>query len=145
MGWRRGQAYHQDLRERVFEVADTGPSVGGVARLLRVSVSYVSKVLDRRRRTGETTARPQCGHVAAKLTAYHAAIGERVDAVPDATLAELRAWLQQTHQLTASTTLIWETLRALNLTRKKRLCTRRSRPDRMLRRPGPYGARSKRR
>jgi transposase len=98
MGWIQGRAYHQDLRERVFQVADAGTSVTGVAKLLRVSVSYVSKVLGRRRRTGETTARPQCGHVPAKLAAYHDAIRDRISAVPDTTLAELRMWLKETHR-----------------------------------------------
>ena len=119
MGWTQGRAYHQDLRERVFQVADAGTSVTGVAKILRVSVSYVSKVLGRRRRTGETTARPQRGHVPAKLAAYHAAIRDRVSAVPDATLRELQVWLKETHQVVASTTLIWEVLRELKLTLKK--------------------------
>jgi len=44
MLWRRGKAYSQDLRERVFAAADDGEPVGGIASLLRVSVSYVSKV-----------------------------------------------------------------------------------------------------
>ena len=63
MGWIQGRAYHQDLRERVFRIADAGTPVGGVAKVLQVSVSYVSEVLGRRRRTGEITARPQRGHV----------------------------------------------------------------------------------
>ena len=62
MLWQRGKAYSQDLRERVFAAADDGQRVGQIARVLRVSVSYVSKVLTRRRRTGQTkgvgTTRP---------------------------------------------------------------------------------------
>jgi hypothetical protein len=57
--FRRGKPYSQDLRERVFAAADEGGKVGQIARLLRVSVSFVSKVLSRRRESGETTARPQ--------------------------------------------------------------------------------------
>jgi transposase len=48
MLWRRGKPYSQDLRERVFAVADDGETVGRIAAMLRVSVSYVSKVLSRR-------------------------------------------------------------------------------------------------
>jgi transposase len=59
MLWQRGKAYSQDLRERVLAAADDGVAVGRIAALLRVSVSYVSKVLSRRRQTGQTTARPQ--------------------------------------------------------------------------------------
>ena len=59
MLWQRGKAYSQDLRERVFAAADDGEAVGRIAVSLRVSVSYVSKVLLRRHRTGQTTALPQ--------------------------------------------------------------------------------------
>jgi hypothetical protein len=58
MLWRRGKSYSQDLRERVFAAADDGEPVGRIATVLRVSVSYVSKVLSRRRLTGQTTVRP---------------------------------------------------------------------------------------
>jgi len=102
MLWQRGQAYSQDLRDRVFAVADAGTPVGQIADMLLVSSSYVSKVLIRRRRTGATSARPQCCHVPAKLSHYHAAIREQVAAKPDATLAELRTWLAQTHQVSVS-------------------------------------------
>jgi hypothetical protein len=57
------QPYSQDLRERVFAAADEGELVGWIATMLRVSVSYVSKVLSRRRLTGQTQARPQRCHV----------------------------------------------------------------------------------
>ena len=44
MLWRRGKAYSQDLRERVFAAADDGEPVGRIASLLRVSVSYVNRL-----------------------------------------------------------------------------------------------------
>ena len=59
MLWRRGKPYSQDLRERVFAVADDGETVGRIAAMLRVSVSYVSKVLSRRRLIRQRMARPQ--------------------------------------------------------------------------------------
>ncbi len=142
MLWQRGQAYSQDLRNRVFAVADAGTPVGQIADMLLVSSSYVSKVLIRRRRTGETSARPQCCHVPAKLSHYHAAIREQVAAKPDATLAELRTWLAQTHQVSVSVTLMWETLAQLRLTLKKRPCTRRNRTARMTPRLASPGAKA---
>ena len=119
MLWQRGRASAQDLRERVFAASDADLPVGRIAAMLFVSVSYVSKVLGRRRKTGETTARPQRCHVPRKLTAQFDAIRAQVAAHPDATLEELRAWLRETHQVTASVTLIWETLAHLKLTLKK--------------------------
>jgi DDE superfamily endonuclease len=44
-----------------------------------------------------------------------------VKARPDATLEELRTWLLETHKVSASTTLMWETLGQLRLTLKKTL------------------------
>jgi transposase len=67
--------------------------------MLMVSVSYVSKVLGRRRRSGEPTARPRRCHVPPKLAEYHAAtLRARVSTCPDATVAELQAWMQETHK-----------------------------------------------
>lgn len=141
MLWQRGKAYAQDLRERVFAASDAGLPVGRIAEALFVSISYVSKVLGRRRDAGETTARPQRCHVPRKLTGQLTAIQEQVDARPDATIAELRTWLLETHKISASTTLLWETLAHLNLTLKKRLCTPLSRTVRTSPRPAPNGAR----
>ena len=56
MMWRRGKAHSQDLRSRVLAAADEGIPVGRIATTFRVSVSYVSKVLGRRRASGETAA-----------------------------------------------------------------------------------------
>jgi transposase len=144
MGWRRGKPYAQDLRDRVFRAADEAIPVGQIAERLSVSISYVSKVLSRRRLTGETAAKPQCCHVPRKLAPYHIAIQEQVKTRPDATLEELRAWLVQTHKVSASIKLIWEALAQLGLTLKKRPCTRRSRAGPMLLRPARTGAKSNR-
>jgi len=117
------------LRERVFAAADDGEPVGQIARLLRVSVSYVSKVLSRRQRTGQTQALPQRGHVPPKLADLHGAIQTQVTARPDATIEELRAWLSKTHQVSASTGLMWKTLAALDLTLKKSPSGGRAKPS----------------
>lgn len=121
MPWRRGRAYSQDLRERVFGAADEGRRVGQIAVMLRVSVAYVSKALSRRERTGVLTALPQRCHLPRKLAGLEDAIRARVLAVPDATLAELGGWLEQTHRVRASTGLLCRTLAELDLTYKKRM------------------------
>ena len=90
-----------------------------IAAMLRVSPSYVSKVLSRRRLTGQKTARPQRCHVAPKLSGLYPAILAQVTSRPDATIAELRAWLLETHMVSASVGLINKTLAALDLTFKK--------------------------
>jgi len=131
----RGKAYSQDLRERVFAASDGGSPVGAIARMLMVSISFVSKVLSRRRLEGITTAKPQRCHVPPKLAPYHVAIRERVKQKPDATIAELRAWLKETHQVSVSTGVMFKTLDQLELTLKKRFSMPPNRTDRMSPRP----------
>lgn len=132
-----GRAHPQALRERVFVYADGGMPVGKIAAALLVSISYVSKALSRPRVTGETTARPQRGHVPRKLTAYLAAIEARVVACPDSTLAALSTWLEREHKVSASLGLLSETVRDLQLTVKKRPFTPPSRNGRTLPYSGP--------
>ena len=140
MSWRRGAAYSQDLRDRVFVRFDAGEGVVEIAEALCVTVSYVSKVLSRRKLTGEVSARPQRGHVGPKLAGLYEAIQAEVASRPDATLAESCRWLVQNHQVTASIALMHGTLRKLGLTHKKRRCTRPSKTARMLPRLGSPGA-----
>jgi transposase len=131
MLFQKGRAYSQDLRERVFALADVGNAVGEVAEALCVSIAYVSKVLGRRRNTGECSARPQRCHVPPKLLGLHDAIRAEVKARPDATLAELRCWLGHTHKVCASDGLMHATLVRLGLTRKKKTlhAAEQERPD----------------
>ena len=119
MLYQRGKGYSQDLRERVFATFDDGERVGEVAELLRVSVSYVSKALMRRRTTGETTVRAGRGRKLPKLAPFYAAIRAHVAERGDTTIEALRAWLLATHQVSASVGLIWHTLKLLGLTLKK--------------------------
>src|SRR5947209_2519402 len=143
MTWRRGTAYSQDLRDRVLAYSDAGELVGEIAAALCVSVSYVSKVLGRRARTGERCARPQRCHVQPKLAGLYDAIQAEVRARPDATLAELRLWLAQTHEVTASNGLMHDTLRKLGLTLQKRRCMPPSKSVLMSLQRGLHGGKTK--
>ena len=136
MLWTRGKAYSQDLRERVLAASDDGEPVGRIATSLRVSVSYVSKVLSQRQRTGQSTALPQRGHLPLKLARLHDAIQTQATTRPEATIAALQAWLSETHKISASTGLMWKTLAALDLTLKKVAPRSRARPRG--RRPGAH-------
>ena len=109
-----------------------------------VSVSWIYKALARRRESGESTARPQVNHVPPKLLGHYEAIRLKLKAEPDLTLAELRAWLLETHQVSISLRGIWKTLRGLGLTRKKRPSTPRSKAVPMSPRQGRPGVTSSR-
>ena len=108
---------------------DGGTAVGTVASMFSVSVSYVYKALGRRRKTGETEARPQRNHQELKLAAHHDAIAVEVRRRPDVTLEELRAWLLAEHGMAVSIGLMHDTLVRLGLTLKKSPAGRRSRID----------------
>ena len=73
MAWRRGQAYSQDLRDRILSAQGSARSV---AAQFVVSVSYVVKVRQRRERKGQITPGPQHSHTPRKLSGLDAAIAE---------------------------------------------------------------------
>ncbi|CAA7627795.1 transposase [Magnetospirillum sp. SS-4] len=127
MAWRSGQSYSQDLRDRVLAAVDSGKSAYEVAPLFQVSVSYIYKAQGRRRATGETTARPRPGRPGQKLAAHLEALQAQIKAEPDATLAELRAWVLAELGVSISIGGLWNTLERLELSLKKRV---RMRPNR---------------
>mgnify|MGYP003547198915 FL=1 len=102
---------------------DSGTGAYFAASLFRVSVSYIYKALGRRERTGETSARPWAGGPKPKLAAHDEALRARVMSKPDATLAELQAWLIAEHDAKVSAGCLWKRLRHLGLTLKKSHCT----------------------
>ena len=128
MGWRRGQALGQDLRDRVL--ADAGRPARAVAARFGVSVSYVVKARARLRDAGEAYARPQRNRVAPRLVPHHGAIRAEVASRPSATVADLRAWLASAHGAVVGHAAMWRTLDRLGLTRKKSKSGRRSRTAR---------------
>ncbi len=115
MGWRRGQAYGQDLRDRVL--AADGEPIREVAQRLSVSPSYVVKVRARLREMGERAARPQRNQLPLRLGPMLSAL--RTRAMSDATVAELRAWTEAEHGARVSHQVMWKVLARLGLTHKK--------------------------
>ena len=58
MGWRSGQSYSQDLRDRVIGAVDGGMAVRQAAATFGVSIAYIYKALIRRRLTGDSRHEP---------------------------------------------------------------------------------------
>lgn len=121
MAWRRGQAYGQDLRERVLAASG---SIREVAERFEVSTSYVSKVRGRCRRLGETAPRAQCSHTPQKLGGLQEQLRARVAEANDLTLDQLREWLRCEHGMSVCHGTMFNALQRLGLRLKKR----RSRP-----------------
>jgi len=124
MGWRRGQAYGQDLRERVLSASG---SIAEVARRFEVSESYVARARARRRRLGDDKPGAQRNHVAPKLAALEPVLAAEVERGNDQTLAQLCAWTQREHGMRVGLTTMWKTLRRMGLTLKKSASTPASR------------------
>src|SRR3954451_17023818 len=75
MAWRRGQAYGQDLRDRVLACPDM--TLVEVATRFGVSPSYVSKVRARLRELGDARPGAQRNHVPLRLTPFVDALRAR--------------------------------------------------------------------
>jgi transposase len=110
-------AYSMDLRERVAAACDEGADTRQeVAERFAVSVSWVRRLLQRRRETGSLAPRPRGG---GQPPAFDAAAADRlrraVAATPDATLKELA----RASAVACSTSAVDRALARLGLTRKK--------------------------
>lgn len=119
MGTKMGRPYSQDLRDRVLSAVDGGMPPAEVAELFEVNVSYVYKVLIRRRTMGITTALPWAAGRRPKLETYEEALRGHVAECSDATLEEIRAWLILEHGVEVSIGCLWNTLKRLKLPLKK--------------------------
>jgi transposase len=86
------QAYSLDLRMRVLADCDRGLSTCVVATKFSVSESWVRRLKQRRRQTGEVTPRPPRPRQST-LRPHLDRLRELVAAHPDATLEELRSQL----------------------------------------------------
>lgn len=110
-------AYSMDLRERVAAECDCGTwSQPEIAERYDVSVSFITRLLRRRRETGSVAPKPHTGGYSPTFTERDLKrIVAKVGVRPDITLAELCAWApKRVSDSTMSRILI-----AQGLTRKK--------------------------
>jgi len=127
MGWRSGQSYAQDLRDRVLSAVDGGMAVRQAAVTFRVSVSYIYKALIRRRLTGDALSSPNRGHRPRKLSPdQEVALGDHMRSHPGITLAQCQSWLLAEHGVWLSIGALWTAARRLGLSFKKSSASRRA-------------------
>src|SRR5262249_22595416 len=121
--------YSNDLRERIVAALDRGEhSLRQIAHLFSVSLSFLVRLLQRRRATGSVQPKPHGGGPTPKLAA--AALRRLLELVrkqPDATLAELRDRLG----IPCHVATIARVLRKHRISRKKKTlhAEERDRPD----------------
>jgi transposase len=118
--------YSMDLRTRVLADCDEGLGAKEVAAKFRVSRSWVNRLVQRRRETGEVGPRPQQVFKKQAFAGQEERLRALVDAQPDRTLAEVREALQSS----ASLSSVWRALDRLQLTVKKNGTRRRATPSR---------------
>lgn len=127
MGWRSGQSYSQDLRDRVLAAVDGGMAVRQVAATFQVSISYIYKALIRRRLTGDAGINPNRGRPPRKLSGeQELALAAHIRSRPGITLAQAQAWLKAEHGVTLSTGAMWNAAKRLGLSFKKSAAGRRA-------------------
>lgn|SRR5437763_3467382 len=127
------RAYSQDLRDRVFADYDGGLTFAALGRKYRVSAEWVRQVVRRRERTGETGARPPRVKKLPFHRRHEAALRRETADNPSHTLETLRAALGAEVSLAT----LWNALRALKITFKKKRSSRPSRTARTSPRSGP--------
>ena len=121
--------YSNDLRQRVAAAVDHGEgSQREIARRFRVSLTFIVRLLQRRRDTDSLDPKPHGGGPTPALGPddQHR-LNELIREQPDATLEHLR----QLGGFTCSLTTLWRALRRGDLTRKKKTlhADERDRPD----------------
>jgi transposase len=121
--------YSNDLRERVAAAVDHGEgSQREIARRFRVSLTFVFRLLQRRRDAGTLNPKPHGGGPPPTLGSDdQQRLDELIREQPDATLEQLR----QRGGFTCCLTTLWRALRHRDLTRKKKTlhADERDRPD----------------
>jgi transposase len=120
-------AYSADLRQRILEDCDGGMTTRVAATKYRVSESWLRRLKQRRRETGETTPRSSRPKSTKKALAEHAELlRQLVRENADATLEELRGRLP----VAVGLTTVWRALEALRISFKKKSSTPPNRTDR---------------
>jgi transposase len=115
--------YSMDLRTRVLRDADAGTPSKDLAAKYAVSVSWVNRIKQRKRESGEIAPRKQTKFRGRTLDAdQEHRLVFLITARPDATLAELREALPTT----AALSTLWRAITQLGFTVKKNGTRRRA-------------------
>jgi transposase len=115
------RAYAVDLRERVMAAVATGRTITEVARNFSVSRDAIHDWKRRHAETGSCAPAPgRGGRRPALSPAQDLLLRDRIDAVPDATIDELRAWLAKTHGLVIGHGTMVRAIARIDRPRKKR-------------------------
>jgi transposase len=130
-GGLRMQAYSKEFRRDVLAACDAGGGTREVATRFDVSESWVRRIKQQRRETGQTAPRTTRRR-RPRWAAWADWLKAAVAATPDAYLRELKVRLQQERGIDVRESLIGAACHVLKLTRKKRRSSPPSKTGRML-------------
>ena len=109
-----------DIRERLVSAVEGGLSRRSAAERFGVAASTAIKWVDQWRRTGDVGPRPQGGdHRSHRIEAHGEEIMALVEEMPDITLGELVAHLDEAHGLSVAPSTVWRLLDRHGMTFKK--------------------------
>ena len=122
------QPYPQELRVRVVAAVEQGEhSIPEVARIFNVGVTFVKKMLRLHRAGDDLMPRHGGGPKPSLQEPEHQVLRQHIAAQPDASLFELQQILADQHEISVSQATICRALQELNLPRKKKVSSRKSR------------------
>ena len=121
------KAYSLDLRQKIIDVYNEGNiSQRQLAKQFRVALSFIQKLLKQYRQTGNIAPKVRTQQTPTKLNPKQLKVlQELVNTNNDATLEELRHQLASATGVVIGRSTVDRMLRRLNLTLKKKHCTRR--------------------
>jgi transposase len=135
-------AYSNQLGQKLLPAADLRQfSQVRLAEIFGASLSWVKRVLRRRRQTGSSELLPFAGGARPKISdEQRNQVRHYVLADPDATWREIQRWLQTVQSIHLSLPTLSRLLAKLNLPRKKSLSTPQSATGRRISRSEKPGA-----
>ena len=114
------RAYSTDLRERIVRAVANGRPMREAARMFEVGVNTVKRYIVQQQQTGNLARRPIPGGPRRIGREQEAVLRARLEAAPDATLAEHCAWWAEQQGQVVSVATMWRALQRLGWTHKKR-------------------------
>ena len=116
------RAYSVDLRERATAAVTDGCSLVEAAQRFSVHARTIARWIQRQQTTGSLApVVARMGRPRALSPAQDALLRDRIDAVPDATIDELQAWLAAAHGCVVGHGTVWRAIARLDRPRKKRV------------------------
>ena len=114
------RAYSTDLKERLVRAVADGLPLREAARRFNVAVTTVKRAVVQQRETGSLERKPIPGYPRRIGPEREAALRERLEAAPDATVLEHCAWWAEHQGQPLSEATMWRAIRRLGWTHKKR-------------------------